>query len=319
MFNTAKRDEILQKFEQDVIKVAQDFSGVPRLYESFASDMVSSVKRWIGILDDRIREKLPEGIEVNKLSTRVLLYGENLMNISVRSSVTGGANPIKYKFSLKKTDGSTDISLYEELVDNIYNIYKLLIFSGMIDENVKYMNEVLSEICEAADLSYKVQVASPIGHKGDVIKYISEKEIVFVANEERIFNLDNVRVTMESDETVTMDSIMASRKSVADQYGTALDVVQFLENGAFDLIRYICKISKSRNIALPLRKLSVKSLKDTVKRKAGVYTYRDGDVVGLVEIAADGDEPEVILKPFNVKTFERVEDVDMLSMVPEKE
>ena len=316
MFNTAKRDEVLQKFEQDVIKVAQDFSGVPRMYESFASDMLSSVKRWIGILDDK---KLPEGVEVGKLSTRVLLYGDSLMNFSVRSSVTGGVNPIKYKFSLKKTEGSTDISLYEELVDNIYNIYKLLIFSGMIDENVKYMNEVLSEICEAADLSYRVQVASPIGHKGDVIKSISEKEIVFVADEERIFNLDNVRVTMEPDETVTMDSIMASRKSVADQYGTALDVVQFLENGEFDLIRYICKISKSRNIALTLRKMSAKSLKDTRKRKAGVYTYRDGDVIGLVKIATDGDEPEVVLNPFNVKTFERVDGIDMLSMIPAKE
>jgi hypothetical protein len=243
------------------------------------------------------REKLYENV-----SLRVAMQSDEVIDITVSGNIDA-KNTFKKKFSVVRTVGSNSSTIFDDVVNNLYPLYVQLLEDTLVRMNLKRVNEVFAEITKKAGLDYTVKFAS--GFSTDkVVQEITDNSIVFTLSEDKKFDLDSVIVLMDPNAIVDADRIEKARNETAEAFASSPTPVKFLD-AKYPLIKLLAGVSGRIKTMTYIRKVTGRNAMSTTKASRCLTYYDANEVYSLVEFTDDG--LEVVLSPFNAKTFDAVD------------
>lgn len=309
MVNVAKKEELFAKFVEGVeSNVNENLAGLD-MAGFCAEGNADLVKDCVEKIRANVTSAVPFGYAIPKASLYVSSSGTDGKSISVISiTLTNGwKDEKKFKFA---TQLPVRTSIVEEVKDFFFEAYKQLFMDILIAENLEDINALIAECTEKAGLNYKVVVVSPLGNDGKKVAYISDEEVDFVADINRIFDIDDILVLQAPDELITEEKIENAKQPLVDEFGLSQTTVQLVGAHGGSLIKYLCNIGTQVKAITLIRKVNNKNAQRLTGKKDTVAYYENGDVYAVVT-RRDGAF-DVLLKPFNVKTLVN-EDVDVLA------
>ena len=309
MITLTERNRVLDNFEKAVETKAEEVRGRLKLYSYYDAGVYDTVKA--GILDIRkmIENQIPEGIELDAVAVHVS-FVNNAINVILKNKYEDSATKFRTKFSVIVRDNSTNDTMYDEVIIGIYNVYRDLVSDYMIRKNVALFNAVMEELTTLAGVDYKISVVSPYMNAGKVIATLTDDEVVFVCDPERIFEIDTMSAMQVPGERFSEEAINNYKKAEADRLATAQTTAEVVENKGFAIIQFVCNIQKFKKPLQFLKKIASRNIQNNKKEYDGLYYYLKDNVFALVEVK-DG-AAEVVLSPFSTETFKRVDGVDVL-------
>ncbi len=312
VYSKQVKDSIVAEFHTSVSDACSAIYQKYFIADHIAEGLLENLKKECKRLNSFVKTFLPKGIKVDYPKLRFALSGDTF-TITARNSEANSVLKYKIAKSFTRRTGSTNEVMFEEYANWIYDLYEVLLVSALQQKNVDAVNAVLDEITQMADTSYSVHVAIPFGQKGKRLAYVSDDEVVFCVDEDKIFDLDDVAVMAEPGNILSESDIQAAKEAVANEYATAHTVFEFIKNGGFNLINYLCgKTGKS--VMTQIKSITKKNMANQSRRVDGLAYYSVDNVFAIVEFK--GGNIEVVLSPFNVDTFEKV-DVDVMSVAKE--
>lgn len=340
MYTVREKDNFINRFVESVDENIRENCGdldIEKFMDDCDSDKVSAAVRKIRA---NVESAIPDGIPIPKASLYVSPSGSgdsiSTISISTSNSITS-SRKFKYKVVVVRGTALEDIKQF------FIGVYADLVVDDMIFSNLVRVNEVVSEAVEKAGISYKVTVVPPIGHEGKKISYMSDDEIVFVADADRAFELEDVIalqdvVSVQAAEEgeddgynieeseceecdvnevlpkVTADEVEAAISQEVDIFVTAQTPEQLVEKHGGLLISYVCDISKRVKPMTYIKKITNKDVKKLRGASDAIAYFQDDKVYSLV--ARRDGKYEVLLSPFNIDTLKK-EDYDVLSAISE--
>lgn len=307
MINTQQKTELLSLFAATVKESAEKNLKDLDLYGFCKAGQMDLVKKSIDKIRANVMLSIPEGYSIPKASLYVNGTG-NGDDVTVISVVlaNGWKDPQEFRFA-------NQFAVGENIVDAITSFfqasYEELFLNVLADENLQVVNETLAELSAKAGITYKVAVVSPIGQGSKKIAYISDDEVDFVADPDKLFDVDDILIFQAPDEIITVDKIEAAKQPLVDELGLAQTPVQLVGAHGGSLIKYLCGIGPQVKAITMIRKVNNKNAERlTGKKDTTAYYEKDG--VYSVVARRDG-KFEVLLKPFDIKTLETV-DLDVV-------
>lgn len=270
---------------------------------------VDLVKDCIRKFQNNIIAAVPDDVDAPMVSLyQSPLCSEDGGSIDIISLVL--SNKINSSKVFKYSTRITKENIIQKLKDFFIPAYTELIISSMIDANLERVNDILNQATEEAGVSYKVSFVSDPGYKGKKIATMLDDEIVFVADEDRAFSLEDLMImrTPSEEDMITEEMIQGSYAALVQEIQECQIVAQLVANpGAF--IRYIADISKHIKPSTIIKEICGKNAEKLTGKKDTVAYYLKDNVFALVA-RRDGNM-EVVLSPFDLSTMRRV-DVDVL-------
>ena len=309
MITLTERDQVLDKFEKAVEAKAEEVRGRIKLYSYYDAGVYDTVKAGIHDIRKMIENQLPEGIELDAVAVHVS-FVNNAINMILKNKYEESAVKFRMKFSVIVRPDSTNDTMYDEVIIGIYNVYRDLVSDYMIRKNVALFNAAMEELTTMAGVDYKISVVSPYMNAGKVITTLTDDEVVFVCDPERIFEIDTMSVMQVPGERFSEESISNYKKAEADKLATAQTTAEVVENKGFAIIQFVCNIQKFKKPLSFLKKIASKNIQNNKKEYDGLYYYLKDNVFALVEVK-DG-AAEIVLSPFSTETYKRVDGVDVL-------
>lgn len=310
MYNVEMKDRIINNFTALAdanLEVAKTYGSI---VDNMKADNVSVVKHLVKRVVEVVAMAVPEDIDVAGTSIFINLRGSEDMITTIEVTIKNKYSS-KREFKFKKNIVYSE-SVFEVLADFAKCTYIELISDALINKNLEILNAKLEEICKEAGNTFKVKVISPVGGDGRKVVKITDDEIVFVADETRILNMNDILLFCEPTEFISEDVIKTEgfNKEVAI-FASAQTTPQFLE--AHDpLIGHICDISKLIKPITLIKKVYSKNVKKLRGNKESMAYFMEGDVFAVVHASEEGKE--VALQPFNVHNLEVV-DYDVLANI----
>jgi hypothetical protein len=230
------------------------------------------------------------------------MQSDEVIDITVSGNIDA-KNTFKKKFSVVRTVGSNSSTIFDDVVNNLYPLYVQLLEDTLVRMNLKRVNEVFAEITKKAGLDYTVKFAS--GFSTDkVVQEITDNSIVFTLSEDKKFDLDSVIVLMDPNAIVDADRIEKARNETAEAFASSPTPVKFLD-AKYPLIKLLAGVSGRIKTMTYIRKVTGRNAMSTTKASRCLTYYDANEVYSLVEFTDDG--LEVVLSPFNAKTFDAVD------------
>lgn len=310
MTNLETKNAVIDEFTEQVKVNAEGNLKDLDLAGFMTKGLTDLVKDGVGKIQANVIAAIPEGYAVPKVSLYVTATGTDEKSISLVSiSVTNRVKSTKkFKFSYQATPDN----VVEKITDFFLAVYTELVVDAIIDENLVKVNEVLAEAVEAAGLDYGIEVVSALGTNGKKIAYIADDLIQFVADEERIFDIDDILVLQEVDELITEEHIENAKKQIVEVLGTAQTPEQLVGIHGGPLISYIANINKRVKPITLIKSVCNRNAKKVTGNKDTLAYYSEGDTYAIV--SKRDNKFEVILSPFDVNTLRKV-DVDVLKEI----
>lgn len=307
MYNVEVKNELTKAFLEEVEAKREknlldlDMGGYMK------KGRVDLVRECISKIQSNVVASIPVGLAVPKFSLYITPIGEEeitMISITATNKVTGKK---QFKYS---------VSVYENVVDTVLdfmqNIYLELLVDSMMESNLEVVNEVLAEAAVSAGLGYEISVTSPLGMKDKKISYIGDDAIVFVCDEDRIFELEDVLVFSEVAGLVTEEHIANAKKQIAENLGTMQTPEQLVQNHGGVLIEYLCDINKHVKAMTLIKKVYNKNALKVLGNKDTFAYFHQDNIFSIV--ARREGVFEVILSPFDTETFRKV-DFDVLKAI----
>ena len=306
MYNIKSKDQIVNEFIANVDANLEIVKAYGSVAESMRNDDAAMVKYLITETDKIMVASIPDGIKIPDVSVYTAMNGDDNM-IRVIDLILRNKYSSNYEFKMKNRIVYSE-DVFDVLVDFLKCSYIELIIDTLVRRNLEVVNSKLAEIGEKAGNDFIVKVVSPLSNKGKKIVKITDKEVVFVADEERVLNLDDILVFCQPTEFLTEETIQKGFDDEVSRFAEAQTSVQFI--GVHDpLVAYICDVSKLVKPFTLIKKVYSKNI-DKVKGSKETYAYYNKDgVFAVIFVSEDGKE--VALRPFNTETLELV-DVDVL-------
>lgn len=306
MFNVEKKEEILAAFASMVEEGFNENSHNYNIEEAMDKDDVDRVREIVRAIQANVIACIPTGMAIPKASMYVSPLGEegaiSIVTVTISNRVNSDKD-FKFTYTATKANAAKKIS------DFIQDVYNGLLVDIMIDENLKQVNEALSDAAKAAGIPYSVRVISPLGQNGRKIAYMSDDELVFVADEARALALDDILVFHDPDEFITQERIDSAKEDLANDLAKAQTTEELVGQHGGMLIHYVSDIS---NRVKPMTLISKICNKNALKlrgAKDSIAYYKEGNVFALV--ARRDGHFEVLLSPFDTETLNKV-DFDVL-------
>lgn len=313
MINLATRNELLEQFKaranERLVENCQDVD----FKKYFADADLYMVKNGIKKIKDNVYGALPLGYAFEKTFMYVTATGDahsamSVVNISISTSSKSVED---FKFKTAVTADST----YSAVVDYMIGVYSVLLLDAMEKVNLKKVNEVLAEITEKAGVDYSVSVVSSTDRAGRKINYMSDDELELVADEDMVFQLDDLVVMKDVDDVIVTEDL---KEQVMQQEIDAMKLAQtpeqYMKAKAGFLAGYVADVRKQVKPLTYIKKITSKNVRSgRGKKDCLMYFFEDG-VFALVE--QKDEQLNVVLSPFNVETYEKV-DVDVLAKIAE--
>lgn len=191
-------------------------------------------------------------------------------------------------------------------------MYADLITDEMIEENLKIVNDVLEEVVNKAGVSYEISVVSPVGQQGKVLSSILDDKVVFVADTERAFELEDIMALQEPDEDITEDMIASAIEDEVNIVSGCQTPEQLVAKHGGMLVSYVCNINKQIRPMTLIKKVCSKDVMRVKGQNDTFAYYNNGEVFALL-YRRDG-EFEIALSPFDMKTLRKA-DFDVLGAI----
>lgn len=307
MYDVTKRDEIVSDFSSTADIMLERVLLYGDIGEEMRASDGEDVKFLINEANKAIYKSLPKEIKLPATSAVVTLSGTDFITV-IDLTVRNKHNNSEYKFKRKSRIIYSD-NVTTVVHDFMKCIYIELIVDYLLRENIKIINAKLDEIGEAANNTFRVKVVSPMGNEGKKIEYISDDEIVFVADEDRVFSMKDITIFNTPSKDLSEEAIKNSLKAEITNFALAQTTPQFV--GIHNpLISYICDLNNRIKPITMIKKVYTRKLEGVRGQKEVIAYYNKDKVFSAVLVSPDGKD--VILKPFNVDTLELV-DVDVLA------
>lgn len=313
MINLETRNELLEQFKARAnARLVENCQDVD-FKKYFADADLYMVKNGIKKIKDNVYGALPLGYALEKTFMYVTATGDansamSVVNISISTS---GKSAEDFKFKTAVTADST----YAVVVDYMIGVYSVLLLDAMEKVNLKKVNEVLAEIAEKAGVDYSVSVVSSTDRAGRKINYMSDDTLELVADEDMVFQLDDLVVMKDVDGLIVTEDL---KEQVMQQEIDAMKLAQtpeqYMKAKAGFLAGYVADVRKQVKPLTYIKKITSKNVRSgRGKKDCLMYFFEDG-VFALVE--QKDEQLNVVLSPFNVETYEKV-DVDVLDKIAE--
>lgn len=313
MIVTSEKESILRKFEDEADKNISamgefDIAGLCKVGDS------NSIVAIVDEIRDAILAAIPEGYAVPK----TLIYtacssfkddgGINLISVSINPS---SRETKKFRFVqqfIVMANVLDDIETY------IYESFRELLLDNIIDKNIAEVNELLAGMCEKAGVGYTISLVSPLNQGNKKLSYISDDEIVFVADRDRIFAVQDIMVFQSESSLVSAEDIEKAKIPLVDEISANQTAVQLVASHGGSLVKYLCDVSSLVKPMTFIRKVASKNVEKLLGSKDTLAYYEKNGVFAIVE-RSNGDI-SLVLKPFDVQTLEP-SDVDVLKEILE--
>lgn len=311
MVNSKLKDQLVASFVENAKKNIQMTCQDIDVNKYMAEGNVDVIKNIINKVHSNIILAIPDEVTIPKVNLYSSMSGENgveLINLTVSNKFTAVR---KFKFQKRITSSANTLA---DIVEAFEYFYSELIVDSLVQENLEVVNSVLAKITEKAGVSYSVVVAPPMQEDGKKIKSISDEMIVLVADEDRVFELDDILVfrTPDEESKITQELIDEAIEKEAMQYAEAQTVEQFVERKGCPVIKYLCDISTQVRPMSLIKKIHSKNVERLQGNKDAVAYYLKDNVFAVIA-RVDG-KMEVVLSPFDITTFRKV-DVDVLANI----
>lgn len=306
MYNIKTKDQLVNEFIANVDANLEIVKSYGSIAESMRNDDAAMVKYLIAKTDKVMVESIPEGIKIPDVSVYTSMNGDNNM-VRVIDLIFRNKYSSNYEFKMKNRIVYSE-DVFDVLVDFLKCSYIELLIDTLVRKNLEVVNAKLAEIGEKAGNDFVVKIVSPLSNEGKKIVKITDNEIVFVADEERVLSLDDILVFCKPTEFLTEEKIQQGFDDEVSRFAEAQTTVQFI--GVRDpLVAYICDISKLVKPFTLIKKVYSKNI-DKVRGNKETFAYYNKDgVYAVIFVSEDGKE--VALKPFDIETLEVV-DVNVL-------
>lgn len=333
MYTVIDRDTFINNFVHKVDENIKENCGdlnIEKFMDECDSDKISAAVRKIRA---NVESAIPDEFPIPKASLYISPSGSDgisTISISTSNSITS-SRKFKYRVVIVRGTALEDIKKF------FVGVYADLVVDDMILNNLGKVNEVVAQAAEKAGISYKVLVVPPVGHEGKKLSMMSDDEVVFVADPDRAFELEdiialqdvpkiaeNAEDSEEADNDVdgvcedasmigvTAEEVESAIAQEVDIFATAQTPEQLVEKRGGLLISYVCDISKRVKPMTYIKKITNKEVRKVRGGGDVVAYFQDGDVFSLV--ARRDGKYEVLLSPFNISTFKK-EDYDVLGAI----
>lgn len=274
------------------------------LYGSISENIIGGidVKHLVHNLDKAMRDSLP--IDVPETTIYITMYSDSV-SVLIKNKVNAEKT---FKYGITAYSNNADTVLQEFF----YDVYKELLEDTLIEENLVQVNRVISELASMSALPFEVRVVSPIAGEGKVIPYISDELVLFSSTKDGVFSLeDNLLFREDTEGNPTLEGLVKQSKIYAsNQLAYAQTPEQLVFIGGGDLLKTICGIQSRVKPFTYIKQVSTRNAEKILSKKPVLAYVKDGEIFSLVE--ASRDSARVVLSPFNVETFRRVENYDVL-------
>lgn len=263
------------------------------------------IKEYVDKVQNVIISAIPEGVAVPKMSVYVTATGSKGIEV-ISLSLT---NKIKATSKFKFSHVITKVDTKEMIVGAFKDAYATLIVNQMAEANIAEVNKMLEDLVKRAGVNYSISFVSALSQGDKVIASLTDDEVVFVADEDRVFELEDIVLLMEENILVSAERIEEIKEREATNLSTAQTTVQLVSKWGTPFIQYLANISKQVKPFNIIKKVVTKDVTKLRGDKDAVGFYQDGDIYALVA-KRDGNM-EVILSPFDIKNYDPV-DTDVL-------
>lgn len=312
MYTQSKRDELLLEFNQRADQGFSSLKGCLGISQAMKDGNATIVRDGINSIKNLLISVIPTGIAVPK----AYLYSSSLSSddsnaismvpVTV-SNRTNSAKEFRYSTTVVGNDAEQKVFSF------LKSVYATLIEDEMAQTNVDHVNDVLSQAVAEAGLGYSIKLVTPMGGNGKKIAYLSDDEIVFVADSHRLFSIDNMIIFMtEANEIISEDRIQETYSKLVDALAKAQTTVELISMHGGDLISLLCDISKRVKPMTIVSKVYPKNILSIKGGKDGIGYYNENGIFAVV--ARKGGCLELVMKPINVQTMEPV-DFDVIGAV----
>lgn len=308
MFSVVKRDEVLKEFKTEAINMVKEKCADLDLAGFMKNSDVDCIKAAVNKIDSCIIATIPYGIPVPKVSVHITATGEEEVTV-VTITVT---NKISSSKKFKYTNRFISNDIVENIREFFLDMYADLITDEMIEENLKIVNDVLEEVVNKAGVSYEISVVSPVGQQGKVLSSILDDKVVFVADTERAFELEDIMVLQEPDEDITEEMIASAIEDEVNIVSGCQTPEQLVAKHGGMLVSYVCNINKQIRPMTLIKKVCSKDVMRVKGQNDTFAYYNNGEVFALL-YRRDG-EFEIALSPFDMKTLRKA-DFDVLGAI----
>lgn len=310
MINTKLKNEVIESLVEDSNTRFKENLADLDLVGFMQKDDVDLVKNAVNKIKANVIASIPEGIPVPGTSLYVSCTGTEseitVINLSINNKIKA-----EKTFKFAKSFISDD-AIVKNIGEFFVDVYSELVLDIMAEDNLEQINALISDA--AGDVGYKVSLASVIGGSDKKILFISDDEVVFNADLDRVFAVDDILALQEPDEEglIKEEDIEAAKKQIKEVFEVAQTPVQLIENHGGVFISYFANISKTVKPMTLIKQVTGWTPAGVKNQKNAVCYYSEGDVYAL--IAKREGKLEVLLSPFNTETF-RNEKVDVLKAI----
>lgn len=309
MYNVAMKDKLVDQFIASADANFELVKSYGSLAESMKKNDADMVKYIIEKATAAMKSSVPEGLDVPAVAVYTSQSG-NDDSISIIDLTLRNKYSSEHQFKFKKSIVYRE-NVFEVFADFLKLVWIELITDALINANLEKVNAKLAEIGKEAGNNFTVKIISPINAEGRKIAKITDEEIVFVADESRILNMDDILIFCEPNEFLSEEAIKEGYTSTVALFAQAQTPVQFLAVHE-PLVGYICSISKMIKPMTLIKKVYSKNVQKLRSDKETLAYFNNGKVFSVVSVNPDGKD--VALKPFDVETLEVV-DFDVLAAI----
>lgn len=308
-----KKNELLKVFQDGyTANLNANMAGIDLLSLCKKGDS-NAVKQVCEKVKSNILAAIPEGYAIPKALMYVTCTGTSADSVSVISISVSSSwkSDHKFKFSIQIP---ADDAVQTRLIDFLTGAYDQLFYDELIMNNVDIVNNLLKELTEAAGLSFSMKMVSPMGMNGKKVAAISNDEIVFVADFENIFQIDDIlafqEISEEDDGLITAEQVENAKKILSDELGVIQTTVQMAAAHGGSLVKILSNIGTSTKAMTLIRKVTSKNV-EKLTGASDTHAYYEKDGVYAI-VARSNGVFQVVLSPFDVETLEP-SDVDVLT------
>lgn len=312
MLNTVKKDELLAQYAENIKICIERVQMCTSLESAIEAGNVKGAKYALEQVLNAFVVAVPQGYELPKV-TMYNTFSENENgNIAIVGITLSNNYRSDYKFSFKETFPVRG-NIEETLISYMGSVFETLFIDVLAKENVALVNEVMEEVTSKAELEYKVSFVTSMTYEGKKIASISNDEVVFVADSDRIFRIDEFMLFAELSEerAVTEEKKADAMEKTVAKFAQAQTTVEFVDLHEVN-VGFIANIGKMVKAFTLIKKTVSKNITHLRGNKDTLAYYRDGDTYAILSVTEDGKA--VILNPFNVNTLEPV-DIDVLKEI----
>ena len=315
MYNLNEKEELISVFTENAKKNARENLSDLDIVKFMDNGDIDLVRECVNKIKAVVNMSIPGTLAIPKYSLYISGSSSDGAKISLVSiSITQRIKSTKkFKFKIAVTTENT----VDTILDFLIATYTELLVDELAESNVAEVNELIDEVVKEAGLSYEVSVVTALGNEGKVVTYLGDDMVQFVADENRIFDLEDILALQGVSEVITEEAIISAKQALVDEIITIQTPEQLIQAHGGALLGYICNINKRVKPFNIVKSVSNRNIEKVLGNKDCLTYFYDAEKGIFSIIAKRGNDFEVVLSPFDVKTFRKV-DFDVLGEVAKR-